>query len=436
MSAASVPRILRRFGGVIASCSLLVGTAAAAQAATEGVNVWGESNTVLRFQSNTEDDRIWPLYEYLHVGASTPCPNGVCSFAAGGWGRLDLADNTTNQDTNGDLQYGFLKYQANKSNTQFTLGRQTVSEGVASDNLQGLYMRSDFLYGFTGSAYIGQPVTTEPNYKGGSLIYGGRIAHFVPNLYAIGFSYVRSTQYDQNLREQEGIDLWLHPLPMVDITGRSTYNSLTNGWAENAYTLSVTPLDWVRASFNLQQLNYRDYFSQVTTSALSLVPNGPLDPNESVVSVGGTLGCTLVKNLKLSADAKHYNYEKEGDANYFGGGIVYSHPDYVTAGFNYHRMNGASQRFKYDQYFAYVSKEIGPADFTISFFDVDYDNGIYSNGVKNTFAVTWAAGYAFTKSLKVAADVDFFRSSEFVNGVEGLIKLTYAFGSKGGQSEK
>jgi hypothetical protein len=427
--------MLRRFGGVIASCSLLL-SAAAAEAATEGINVWGESNTILRMQPSPGDDHLWPLYEYLHAGASMPCPNGVCSFNAGGWGRVDLGENSTNQNTNGDLQYGFLRYQGNKSNTQFTLGRQTVSEGVASDNLQGLYMRSDFLYGFTGAAYIGEPVTTEPNYKGGNFIYGGRIAHFVPNLYAMGFSYVRSTEEDKNLREQEGIDLWLHPLPMVDITGRSTYNSLTSGWAENAYTLSVTPLDWVRASFNLQQLNYRDYFSQVTTSALSLVPNGPLDPNESAVILGGMLGCTVMKNISLSADYKHYNYEKEGDANYYGAGIVYSNPQIVTAGFNYHHMNGASDRFKYDQYYAYVTKEVGPADFTLSFFDVDYDNGIYSNGVKNTFDVTWAAGYAFTKNLKVSGDIDFFRSSEFVNGVEGLIKLTYAFGSKGGQSEK
>lgn len=436
MSKSSLPSILRRFGGVIASCSLLLG-AVAAEAASEAPSVWGDSTTVLGpIRETTDDQHLWPLYEYLHVGASMPCPNGVCSFYAGGWGRADLGDESTHQRTNGDLQYGFLKYQASKSNAEVILGRRYISEGVASDNMQGLYLRSDLAYGFTVAGYVGEPVTTEPNFKGGDIMYGGRLAHFVPNLYAMGFSYLKSNENDQNLRELEGIDVWIHPLSMVDVTGRSTYNSLTNGWAENAYTATINPLDFLRVSANLQQLNYKDYFQQVTTSALSITPNGFLNPDESVLSLGGMVGCTVLKNINLSADYKHYNYEKAGDANYYGGGIAYSHPDYVSAGFNYHRMNGASERFRYDQYHAYVSKQLGPADFTLDFFDVNYDNGIYSNGVKNTWSVTAAAGYAFTKNLKVAADIDVSRSSEFVNGVEGLLKVTYAFGSKGGQSEK
>ena len=67
---------------------------------------------------------------------------------------------------------------------------------------------------------------------------------------------------------------------------------------------------------------------------------------------------------------------------------------------------------------------------------IDFDNSIYSNGIKNTYSITAAAGYEFPHDVRIDADIDFGRSSEFDHEVKGLIKLTYVFGSKGGHSEK
>jgi len=436
MSGTSFPRMLRRFGGVIASCSLVFG-AVAAEAATEAASISGDSTTVLRIRETSEDQHLYPLYEYLHLAGSAPCPNGVASFYIGGWGRGDLADSSTRQNNNGDFQYGYMKYQANKSNLQFSLGRQFITEGVASEKIDGLYARTDLAMGFTVAGFIGEPVTTEPDFKGGDIVYGGRIAHFVPNLYAFGLSALKSTENGNHLRAEEGIDFWLHPLQQIDLAGRSSYNSLTDGWMEHAYTASITPLDALRISAAIQKIDYKHYFDagQTTTNVFSL-NNGILDPKEEVLTLGGSIGYTLLKNVDLSADYKHYNYDIAGDANYYGGRIGLLKQDFGSAGFAYHRMNGSNARLKYDEYHAYLSKKLGRADVTLDFFDVDFDNGIYSNGMKNTYSVTAAAGYDFPHNVRVAADIDFSRSSDFDHEVKGLIQVTYAFGSKGGQSEK
>jgi hypothetical protein len=302
-----------------------------------------------------------------------------------------------------------------------------VTEGVASEKIDGLYLRSDLAAGFTAAGFVGQPVVTEPNFRGGDVIYGGRVAQGVPKYYTVGLSALKTDAGGSRLREEEGIDLWLHPMQQVDITGRSSYNSITGGWMEHAYTASFIPLDALRLSATLSQVNYRDYFHQVTTSALSLT-NGILDPNEAVLALGGSIGFTPNKNIALLADYKNYDYDLAGHANYYGAKVTFSMPDSFSTGLSYHRMDGRDARLEYDEYRVYVTKKLGKADVTLDFFDVDYDNSI--NGRKNTYSFSAAAGYDFVQNFRVAADIDFSRTSDFDSDVTGLVKVIYAFDSE------
>lgn len=425
------PCALKLLGSIVTSCSLLAFSPLVAGAA----DISGGSTTILRLQETTQDKDLAPIYEYLHLSLTDTLPDGTISFHVGGWGRGDLGDaRGSDGRINGDLQYGFLSYRANKSNLQFSVGRQFLAEGVATEKIDGVYLRSDLAAGFTTAAFVGAPVVTEPNYKGGEVVYGGRIAHTLPGYYTIGLSALKSDQGSQELREEQGVDLWLHPVNMVDIAGRSSYNSLTNGWMEHAYTASVTPLDSLRISAMVSQVNYQDYFYNVTTNALSLT-NGILDPNENVLALGGSIGYTAAKNLVLTADYKNYNYDIAGRADYFGGKVTWALPESLLTGFSYHRMEGESAQLRYNEYRAYATKKLGKADVTLDLIDIDFDNS--TNGIHNSYSAAAAAGYNFAEGLRVAANVDFLKSPEFDQEVKGFLKLTYAFDfGKEGKSEK
>lgn len=402
-------------------------------------SVSGESSTILRMGTTIDDKNLYPAYEYLNMGMSGKLADGATlGLYMGAWGRVDLGDKSTSSYTDTDLQYFYLSYKAAKNNSVVNLGRQFVTEGVAAEKLDGLYARHDFAAGFGASAYVGQPVTTEANYESANLVYGGRISHTMPNLYTLGISALKSeADHDSQYREEEGIDLWLHPHQMVDLTGRSAYNSITDGWMEHAYTLTISPLANLKISTSLTNINYSDYYYNMTTSALNL-NNGFIKPGEEMLAVGAGISYTFLKNLTLSADYKNYNYDIVGSADYYGGKVAYFAPEIITAGFGYHRMDGDNDRLSYDEYRLYAQKKIGHLDLAADFINVHYDKTI--NDISSSYTVTGAVGYEINRKLKVGGDIEYSRNPDFDDEMRGLVKLTYLFDTKfsegRGSSEK
>jgi hypothetical protein len=426
MSATSFPLFMKMVGSAVASCSLLLFGTVAADAASIG----GDSTSILRIRETTSDRSLVPVYEYLHLTASDDEPAGNVSLHLGGWGRIDWGDRSTSRSSNGDVQYGFVNFRGAKNNLNAQAGRQYINEGVTTDHVDGLYLRSDLAMRFTAAGFIGSPATeTTDGFRGGDLIFGGRVAHTVPSLYSIGVSMVQTNDGSSHLRQEEGVDLWLHPLKQIDIAGRSVYNSLTNHWNEHDYTATITPFAPLRISASISNFDYRHYFHHVTTSALSVRAGGALDPREELTAAGGTVGFTVMKNLNVSGDYKHYNYEIRDDADYYGGGITYSIPDNMSAGVSYHRMDGGGgQRNRYNEYRVYASKKFGRSDLTLDFWDDALDASI--NRTKNTYSFSAVAGHDFSRDLRVAADLEYLQSIDFDNDLRGLIKVVYAFGSE------
>jgi hypothetical protein len=406
----------------------------------------GDSNTILRMRTTIDKKNILPVYEYLRLNLTDNRSDGSgVSFYIGAWGRADLADKSTDKNTDADLQYAYLSYRAAKNNTVVNLGRQFVTEGVAAEKLDGIYLRSDFTYGITAAAFAGKSVITEPSNKGGNIIYGTRLAQSMPKYYTIGVSALKSDDTDakSRYRQELGLDLWARPIAMVDLTGRSSYNSITEGWMEHAYALTVTPLENLRISADVSNIHYKDYYYNMTTSVFSLitnpsVSNGQIDPNEQLTTAGVTVSYIPIKNLTVAADYKHYYYDVAGTAKYYGGKASYSLPDSFSAGVGLHRMDGSSYKLRYTETRAFASKKLGKADLAVDFINVWYDNRI--NGMRISSAVTGAAGYEFNEKLKFGADVEYSHNPDFENEVRGLLKVTYAFDTKrsveGGKSEK
>ena len=429
--------LVRMIWGILAVCSLLISTPAPATAAS----ISADSTTIFRMMKSPDDKNLVPAFEYLRLsGASNEGEYGSVAVKMGGWGRVDLANKSYNDDqADTDLQYGYLSYRGSKNNLLFNAGRQFVAEGVATDRVDGLYSRGDLGAGFSAAAFFGSPVVTKQDpFKGGDLIYGGRIGHTLKNYYSLGLSAVRTGYGGSRIREEEGVDLWFHPLKQIDLVGKSSYNSITYNWMNHDYAITFAPLEKLRLSGIGSYTSYKDYFYQVTTSALSLT-NGVLDPNEKVLTLGGSVEFLPVKYFRLTADYKNYDYDIAGRAQYYGGKATFTLPDSFVAGFSVHRMDGETDKLRYDQYRVFAQKKLGKVDLTADFFNVNYQNPI--NGVKNTYAVTGAVAYAITDNFRVAADINYLKDTVYDNAVTGFIKVTYAFdktlGAEGGKkSEK
>jgi len=403
-----------------------------------------DSNTYLRMKTTVGKDDLYPLYEYLRFSVSVAEKDGsATALHLGAWGRADLADRSSADRLDGDLQYGYLSFNGAKNNLVLNAGRQFVTEGVASERIDGLYARSDLAAGFAAAAFIGSPVVTEPHDRlsGGEFIYGGRLSQGKPGSYYLGVSALKSDgANDSRDREEQGVDFWIHPMKQVDLTGRSSYNSLSSGWMEHAYTVSLAPLDALTLSADFSRINYSDYFFHVTSAAFSLIngSSGIISPSEQLTTAGLGAAWSLNKNITVAADYRNYRYEVAGDADYFGGRVAFALPDSLSAGVAAHRMEGATDRLRYTEYRLYALKKLGAVDLAADFFNVSYDQSI--SGVKNSFALTGSAGYRFDERLRLWADLEYSQSPDFDNELRGLVKLAYAFDMKrsegGGKSEK
>ena len=391
----------------------------------------GESTTILRMRTTIDRKNIFPAYEYLRLSMTDNLKDGSgISFYLGAWGRADLADKSTDKYTDADLQYVYLTYRAPKNNTAVTVGRQFISEGVAAERIDGLYLRNDFQYGIGASAFVGNSVITEPlnpTYQGGGLIYGARVSHSMPKYYALGLSGLKSERDNgTRYREELGLDLWLHPLEKLDLAGRSSYNSITEGWMESSYALTYSPTSTIRLAGDFSHINLKDYLYGVTTSALSIT-NPVWSNNDRQTAIGVSAAYTAIKNLSVTAHYKFYNYDHSGDASYFGGKASYSFPEALAVGGGLYRMEGSVGKLRYLEFRAFASKKIGHADLTIDAVNVNYDRNI--NGIRSTYAITGAAGYEFNRKLKIGADIGYSRNPDFDNEIRALVKVTYTFDS-------
>lgn len=385
----------------------------------------GEFNTLLRMSRDLNKRNIYPVYEHVRLQVDkTLQDDSEISFQFGGWGRLDLGDKSSSNSTDGDVQYALISYRGAKNNLVANLGRQFVTEGVAAEIMDGLYVRQDFLYGFGAAGYVGKPVMTANGEKTVDIVYGGRLSHSYEDYYEVGFSALKSDQDDRRFREEFGADIWLRPLEDVDITGRSSYNSITSGWMEHNYNLAYSPIEKLQLSFNLSDINYKDYFHNMTMSAFSF-KNGSINQDEEMLSLGGSIAYTPIKRLTITADYKNYSYKILGDANYYGGKLFWQISDSFLSGVGIYRMDGTTDRLRYSEARAWVSKTFDKLDLSLDFIALMYDKSI--NSIKESYTVVSSAAYTFGRKVKVGADLEYSRTPDFDSQLTGMVKLSYMF---------
>ncbi len=394
-----------------------------------------QSETLIRtFQRDTQsqnDAAVIPAYEYLKVDVGNAGEPGL-SFHAYGWGRLDLADNDYfEKSSSGELLYAYLEYQQQQAAFNLRLGRQYVFEGVASESIDGLRLSSDLGKYFSGSIYAGQQVAlADENGRSGDSIYGGRLANRMGGLYDLGISYKKISNDSDDAEELAGLDLAAY-LPLgINLHGFSTYNLISDAWAEHSYELNAN-FGSVSVRPFLQQFQYDDYFNTGTNSANPfrfLATTG-----EELTIIGADLIVPATDAVMLVGKIKNYDYKVFDDSSqYFSAQATWSGENLSQVGGEAGYMLGDAAQNEYYllRFFTYIDQPFssGLVDFISSdLVYVGYDQEIA--GEDSSLFLSLGTGKRFMDdALELKVSADYSKDPYFDMDLRGMLTASYNFG--------
>lgn len=388
------------------------------------LDVTGQSRTYLLSQESADSKQLMPLYEYLNFRVNNAADNlaqDSVSFNMGGWYRQDLKNESFNGRSNDDLQYAYLSIKRWHGNSTLDLGRVRVNEGVASITVDGVHARTDMLGGITIAAYGGSPVETDFDTRRGDSVVGGRISEWIPGYLVIGVSYLDEKNNRSSFRRDGAVDIWFRPISMLEVQGMSSYNDMGHDWMQHNYYVTVGPFADVRLNGEFTKVIYKEFFTAMTTSAFTFPA---IDANETMTATGGSIDYAVTSKLTAIADYKNFHYTIAGEANYYGGKIVFTGESFGM-GVSGHRMDGSTDRLKYDEMGIYVSQKIARADISLQYTHLIYQQEI--NGIKDADSASAALGYAITPKARVVADVQYNKTPDMKDDVRSMAKFVYAF---------
>ena len=381
-----------------------------------------ESRTYVPASGTDGGDTHLLLYDYLTFDAENLVrPN--LYLRVGGWGRTDLADETFGRKSNSELQYAFLGWRAPQSNAEARVGRMSLTAGVARNEVfDGLLFGSDLPAGFDVTLYGGVPVETEPGGRSKDSLYGARVSQGRAGLYRIGASYLKEEDDGNAFREEAGADIFLAPLPLVEVTGSSLYNAIGNAWARHDYRLALGPfLQRVRLTATWASTDYRYYFQSPEHPAF--VPEDPA-ADEKLDRIGGKLQVVVGRGFTLSGEYTTYSYDVAGDAKAYGADLDWAGSG-ITAGGGYRKVHGDEAENQYQEFRANVSAPLGPCVVSVNAEHLAYEEEI--NGKKDATTGKLGLSYAASKSLELSASAEYGQTPDYDREVNGFLAVTWRY---------
>ena len=395
-----------------------------------------KSDSIIRYcerdlADGSNDNKAVPGYEYLQVDAGKLTEKGL-SFHIYGWGRYDFGgDDVFEDDTAGELLYGYLQYTHDMNNLALRAGRFYVFEGVASDAVDGVSLRSDITPWFTLSAYGGQPGALDSsNGRSGDSIAGGRISHHLGSLYDIGVSY-KNIQNDGDLAEEfAGVDFSLFLPANLSLLGFSSYNLDSKGWGEHSYEAR-----WYAGGFMIrpyyQMFNFGDYFTDnKTTPAVFRIQNSRND--EELTVIGGDVTWQPSEIWDFGAKVKSLSYdERDDDAVYYAALATWHGEETTQAGGEFGISDGDSDptSFWLARAFFYwdsMSGWLKPAFITGDVVYARYDKSVF--GEDSSLFASLALGRNFLgDTLRLKLSGDYSSDPYFDEDIRAMFFATYLF---------
>ena len=410
---------------VVCTALALLGAAFAASAPpAAATDISLESRTYVPARGTDGGETHVLLYEYLSLNAENLMQPNLY-LRVGGWGRADLADETYGRKTNGELQYAYLGWRAPQLNAEARVGRVSLTAGVARNEVfDGLLLGSDLPAGFDVTLFGGIPVETDIGTGGRSSdsLYGARVSQGRAGLYRLGVSYLKEQDAGSASREEAGADVFIAPLPFVQVTGSSLYNAIANEWARHDYRLALGPfLQRVRINATWASTDYRYYFQSPVHPAFF-----PEDPaaDEKLDKIGGELEFVLGAGFTLSGEYTSYKYDIAGAANAYGADLGWAGSGF-TAGGGYRKVHGDEAENQYQEFRAHATAPAGPINVTVSAEHLVYEEAI--SGETKATTATLDLSYPASKSLEFSASVEYGKTPEYDREVKGLLAVVWRY---------
>ncbi len=382
----------------------------------------------LYFQREVPGDttlKFAPVYEYLSADAGRLGGTSF-SFHFYGWGRQDLQDasGSSESKTTGELGSAFLQYIHPTGNGEMRLGRFFLTDGAASEIVDGLFLKARTPLGLGMSVFGGIPVeATITSTETGDSIGGGRVFYVRPGLTEIGVSYLQEKgDFQGNDRKEISGDLWLRPAGFLDLIGRATYNDATRAIAYQRYLLRFSPVSGVDLYAGYEGYDYKDRF-QTSLNPAFIFP--AIDNTDRVNTGFASLDWEVVKGFTLTLGGKNIRHDSAaiGDAirGELGAKYVYNeHRD--AAGVSGAVVDADRDENSYSEYRGYATYSPGNWRFSLDGMTHQYKQAI--SGTKQAYQVVASAGYRPIGILRLSGDVTYTKSPQFDEDYAGLVRVS------------
>lgn len=430
---------------LLASLALLVPLAPAAGMAYE---LTTGGTTIMRLEqrdlSGTKQN-IMPLTQFLQVDA-TKLGYDRLSFHLSGWGRADAGDKSYNDNKlGGNLDAAYFRYWHPTANAEMKLGRMFVYESGAIEQIDGVAARADLLpdyEGMVGTVFAGRPVRQGKgeNVRGDSLI-GGRLSYRLAGMLEVGGTFAQEngmlrTGADANLKDYRrtfGADLWLQPFSLLELTGRTVFDTVNSGVAENNYRLAYRPTTKLTVAGDYRQNNLKSYFSASNIRSLFNPDN-----TDKMTRYGGSITYTLSPALETTIDVYQYKRDDRNGSTRVGGELRSTLWDgaLITGGGFHHLTAGKAKSEpatgkidppSYNEIRAFALYQKGAYTLSGDAIADLYDADFYGNNRKSAFELQASAGYQIIPSLQISGDLSYADTPDVKGDVRGLIRLTFNF---------
>ncbi len=369
-----------------------------------------------------------PLYEYLSADAVN-IGGAPFSFHFYGWGRVDLGDETSSERTTGELGSAYLQYLHPTGNGEMRLGRFFLTEGAAMETLDGVFLKARTSVGLGMSVFGGVPAeTTITATKTGDSIYGGRLFYARPGVAELGVSYLQEKgNFQGKDRKEVGGDLWLRPVGMIELIGRTTYNESTRAFAFQRYLARLMPIASVNLAVGYETYKYKDLFQTALQPAF-LFP--AIDNSDQVRVLFAVLDWEAVKNVTVSLGGKNIKHDRKdpGDANRGELGVKYVFNNLKdAAGLSAALVDADREENSYQEYRAFATYSPAKWRFSLDALTQRYKQAI--SGVKDAYSAVGSAGYKLFDNFQLSGDLTYTKSPRFQEDYAGLIRATLSYGT-------
>lgn len=375
-----------------------------------------------RDQAVGEDQQFISLYEYLSLDL-WELSGPEWSFHLYGWGRKDLGDDTDDDGAGGSLSSAYAQYSHPEGKRyQLKAGRFYLTEGTASETLDGIFTRGRHTSGLGGAVFGGRPVENSVSSdEEGDLLAGGRISYVLEGFAELGLGYLTEEgDFNGDDRREVGGDLWLRPAEGIEIVGRGLYNLATSGMASYRLAARFGPLPSLDLLVGGEGYRYGDLFQSSLNSAFGF---SILDPDDEVTAVFADLDWRFNGRSALRAGIRNIRHDRSdpGDANRGELGVRFTLEGFLDGlGLSAAVQTADLPENEYSQVRGYALKSMGNWTFSLDALTQSYEEEI--SGEDTVLQVVGSAGRRFSGDLKLSGDIRYTESPNFEEDLAVLVR--------------